>query len=294
MRTKPLMFVCLTTVPAVFAQQGLNNDAVIKLVKAGLSDMVVVSTVQGSPGQYDTSVDGLLALKGAGVHDTIIAAIFARGSGGATPANTIGAVGATKPAANPDDPTYQHEAGIWIYSEKASGPKMTELEPSVYSQGKMGGVFGSAMTYGIVKAKTKAVIRSAHSNARISDAGANFYFYFEQQSAGLSNASSRFGGTSTPNEYTLLRFEVKGDTRETTVGKFNAYGSSSGTDEKAIVSFTYEKIRPGVYKVTPKAPLTQGEYGFVTAGGSAIAGPYGAAAASSSSRVFDFGVNGSD
>ena len=86
---------------------------------------------------------------------------------------------------------------------------------------------------------------------------------------------------------------MKGDTRETTVGKFSAYGSSSGNDEKAIVSFTYEKVRPGVYKVTPKEPLTQGEYGFVTVGGSAIAGAYGAAAASSS-RVFDFGVNGSD
>jgi hypothetical protein len=206
------------------------------------------------------------------VHDMIIAALLSKSSGGATPATTIGTE--IKPlATNPNDPNSLHEAGIWVYTNGASGSRLTELEPSVYSQGKMGGMFGSAMTYGIVKAKTKAVIRSAHSNARINDSDASFYFYFEQQSAGLSNASSRFGGTSTPNECTLLRFEVKGDTRETTVGKFNAYGSSSGTDEKAIVSFTYEKIRPGVYKVTPKTPLTQGEYGFDTAGGSAIAGP---------------------
>jgi hypothetical protein len=72
----------------------------------------------------------------------------------------------------------------------------------------------------------------------------------------------------------------------------NAFGTSSGTDDKATIGYTYTKLRPGVYKVIPKAPLQPGEYGFISeGGGAATAGPYGG---QSASRVFDFGVNGSD
>lgn len=71
----------------------------------------------------------------------------------------------------------------------------------------------------------------------------------------------------------------------------NKHGSQSGNDDKAIVSFTFEKLRPGAYKVTPKAALAAGEYGFVSTSGTPIIGFYGAAVASSGSHVFDFGVN---
>ncbi|MGA9062509.1 MAG: hypothetical protein WB341_12690 [Terracidiphilus sp.] len=63
---------------AVTAQQALNNDAVVKLVTAGLSDDLIVSTINVSPGTYDTSADGLNALKTAGVSDKIMAAIVTR------------------------------------------------------------------------------------------------------------------------------------------------------------------------------------------------------------------------
>ena len=62
------------------AQQALNNDAVIKLVKAGLSDDLIVSTITAQAGSYDTSTDGLIALKSAGVSDKVVAAIVAKGS----------------------------------------------------------------------------------------------------------------------------------------------------------------------------------------------------------------------
>jgi hypothetical protein len=283
MRKQILALALALAASAAFAQQPLNNDAVIKMVKAGLPDSVVVASVQSSPGGYDTSPDALIALKRAGVDDAVLAAVVTKNSGAAAPA-------APAAPANPDDPNAPHEAGIYIY-DPAAAHKMTELEPSVYSQGKTGGAFASAYTYGIVKAKTKAVIRSAHANARVTNPNVSFYFYFEQASAGLGNASSPYRGTTTtPNEFTLLRFDIKGDTRETVVGKFNAYGSQSGNDDKAIVSFGYEKVRPGVYKVTPKAPLAPGEYGFSSASGAPIVGFFGAAA-STGGHVFDFGVN---
>lgn len=267
----------LLTCALLAAQQALNNDAVIKLVKAGLSDDLIVSTINAQAGTYDTSTDGLIALKTAGVSDKVVAAMVAKASAvaGATSATSTAAVGT-----DPDDPAAAHEAGIYVYVDGApAGSKMMMLEPSIYSQGKTGGVFASAMTYGIAKIKMKAVIRGAHSNTRISGTQPTFYFCFEQQGAGLSNSSLAFGGTSTPNEYTLLKFDVKGNTRETIIGQANAFGASTGTDEKASTGFTYTKIRPGVYKVALSAPLQPGEYGFISA----------AAATTSVSRVFDFG-----
>jgi len=76
---------CLALLFLVFcafagAQQSLNNDAVIKLIKSGLPDDLVITTINASPGGYDTSADGLIALKTAGVSDKVVAAIIAKAS----------------------------------------------------------------------------------------------------------------------------------------------------------------------------------------------------------------------
>jgi hypothetical protein len=66
MRRSFLAVAFLALCPLLVAQQALNNDSVIKLVKAGLSEDLIVSTVNASPGTYDTSANGLIALKTAG------------------------------------------------------------------------------------------------------------------------------------------------------------------------------------------------------------------------------------
>jgi hypothetical protein len=70
------------------SQQGLNNDAVIKLVKAGLPDDLIVSTISTSPGVYDITADGMIALKSAGVSDKVISAIVNKTNTPAQPAPT--------------------------------------------------------------------------------------------------------------------------------------------------------------------------------------------------------------
>jgi hypothetical protein len=277
------------------AQQSLNNDAVVKLTKAGLSDDLVVSTVNSQPGSYDTSTDGMIALKKAGVSDRVVAALVARSSASPAPQVQLVSpfglpVAAANVGANSDDPAAPHEAGIYIFNDDApAGSKMTMLEPSNYTQGKTGGMFVSQITYGIAKVKFKAVLRGGHANARVSVPQPTFYFYFEEQSAGLSHASTAmFGGTSTPNEYTLLKFDVKGESRETVIGEANAFGRSGGTDDKAVTSFTYSKLKPGVYKVMLNAALQPGEYGFISGSQNTAMAAYGAVGAGNN-RVFDFG-----
>ncbi|HEY1901361.1 MAG TPA: hypothetical protein VGG56_02955 [Terracidiphilus sp.] len=57
------------------AQLSLRNADVIKMVKAGLNEDLIITTVNASPGYYDTSVDGLANLKQAGVTDKEFSAI---------------------------------------------------------------------------------------------------------------------------------------------------------------------------------------------------------------------------
>jgi hypothetical protein len=82
-----LKLVVLSLVGAAFAlaQPALTNDSIIKMVKAGLGDDVVLSTIKAQPAQYSTDPEGLIALKGAGVSDKVIAAMVDRmaASGGA-------------------------------------------------------------------------------------------------------------------------------------------------------------------------------------------------------------------
>ena len=62
----------------LLSQQTLDNDAVVRLMKAGFSEEVIISAINRSLGAYDTSVDGLIALKTAGVTNKEISAIVAK------------------------------------------------------------------------------------------------------------------------------------------------------------------------------------------------------------------------
>ena len=62
----------------LLGQQTLNNDSVINLMKAGFSEDVIISAINRSLGAYDTSVDGLIALKNAGMTNKEISAIVAK------------------------------------------------------------------------------------------------------------------------------------------------------------------------------------------------------------------------
>lgn len=61
-------------------QQTLNNDAVVSLMKAGFSEDVIISAINRSQGSYDTSIDGLIALRNAGITNKEISAIVAKAS----------------------------------------------------------------------------------------------------------------------------------------------------------------------------------------------------------------------
>jgi hypothetical protein len=281
MRKSFLALVFLAICPLLVAQQALNNGSVIKLVKAGLSDDLIVSTINAAPGTYDTSAEGLIALKKAGASDKVVSAVVMKVAEASQPAQPpippLAPMNATaeQNSTDPNDPNSSHDPGIYMYTKGQNGMVLTMLESSVYSSGKTGGMFATALTYGIAKTKMKAVVQGAHASVSTSDSSVLFYFYFEEE-------NKSFGGSTTPNEYTLLKFDQKSNSRETQTGSMNAFGASTGTDVNAASGFTYKKIKPGIYKVTPAGQLIPGEYCFLPAGGQA-----GTAAAS---RLFAFGI----
>ena len=53
----------------------LTNDDIIKLAKAGISDVVVINKIKSSTCKFDLSTDGLIKLKAAGVSNVILEAM---------------------------------------------------------------------------------------------------------------------------------------------------------------------------------------------------------------------------
>lgn len=265
--------------PASPAEQEevLTNATIIELKELGLGESLIVEKIKTSRCNFDVSINGLKQLKSAGVSDAVIGAMLSAKS--AAKAND-GAVAA--PANDSNDPNSPHEPGIWLYEENDGTPRMTKLEPSVYSQSKTG--VGFFMQFGQT-VKNQAVIRSAHAEIETTNRRPVFYFYFEKTESGLSDA--RHNATS-PNEYILSQFEVseKDNARRLVMGSINAYsGTESGAEGKSVRSFSFQKLAPGVYKVTPKEDLANGEYGFYY-------GQMGGLGALGGGKVFDFRVKG--
>ncbi|MGH9781629.1 MAG: hypothetical protein ACRD33_07390, partial [Candidatus Acidiferrales bacterium] len=86
-----LMAICCPGLYGQQAQKPLTNAGVIKMVKAGLSESVVVATIHASPANFDVSPDGLIALQKARVTqnemNAMVAATQGPSNGGATAAS---------------------------------------------------------------------------------------------------------------------------------------------------------------------------------------------------------------
>lgn len=268
-------------------EEVLTNETIVELSRAGLSPAIIVSKIQTSKTKFVVSTTELLRLKQEKVADDVISAMIQVSHGESEKAKQQANL---PPKADPNDPHSPHEPGIYLLKERNGQPEMVQLESSVYAQSKSGGFFASAMTYGIAKVKSKAVLTGDRAKIQIDNARPVFYFYFEVTNAGLSSVANAFTTTTTsPNEFVLVKTDVKKNSRELVVGQFNAFGAQSGTLDKYARPFDYEKLAPGIYKVTPKENLTDGEYCFFYGGSTPMAG-YGFFNPGGGNKVFDFGI----
>jgi hypothetical protein len=262
--------------------EGMTNADVLKLVRAGLGEpLVVVAIRNAKKTAFDLSTDRLIELKGAGVSDGVLAVML---DPTAAPVAATPVLAASAPEPTPDlnDPAAPHESGIYI--DDGSGKShLVLLEPTVFKRGKSGGTFTSAMTMGIKKMKWKAVVGEKHAAIRTRTTQPVFYFYFDAKGSSLGSTG---GAATNPSQFLLARMSASDKGRELVVGEAGALGASSGTREKDTVEFRAEKVGPGVYRVQPSAAVQPGEYCFFKAEGSATMG------AGSSGNLYAFGIDG--
>ena len=87
-KTLVLLFVVAAL---ALAQETLTNDSVLKLVKAGLGETLIISMIQGQPGKYSLGADDIVKLKGQGVSEKVLGAMIAKGSGLSSSSSTSAA-----------------------------------------------------------------------------------------------------------------------------------------------------------------------------------------------------------
>ncbi|MCH7667514.1 MAG: hypothetical protein IH936_16500, partial [Acidobacteria bacterium] len=198
------------------AQEVLTNESIIKLHDAGLPGEVILAKIRSSQTNFDTSVDALVALSGAGLPKEVIAEMAGATSAPSSSAQSIvvrqGASAAPNVAAKFGG-TRCSSPGIFV--EK--GGALVELESTTYTAGKSRGRFLSAVTYGVKSVKSKAVIQGTTSPNRAPSGSPVFYFCFEETETGLSYTST---GATNPSEFLLVELTVnhKGRYREFVTG----------------------------------------------------------------------------
>ena len=240
MRKVALFVALLVLCPLLQAQQTLNNDSVIKLIKAGLTEDLIVSTINGSPGSYDTSADGIIALKTAGASDKVVSAIVMKASGAAPAAAAPAATSNGLPAGIDEVGVYyQDKTGAWV-----------ALMPEVVNF-KTGGFLKSLATDGIVKGDINGHIQGPHAKTTLT-LPLTFAVYVSEGVA--------------ITEYQLLRLRESGgnsrEFRSVTGGVIH----SSGGAARDLVEFESKKIAPRVYQITLKQDAGKGEYGLLPPG----------------------------
>ncbi len=252
---KGIVAICFLLVcPMLLAQTLLDNSSVIKMLKSGLSEDVIISAIDASSANYNTSAEGLIALKKAGASDKLVAAIVVRNAHAATEKPTVFPAPTPEPppAAAPVPITARVAPAIplavdsvGMYYKDVHG-SWQEVNTEVVNF-KTGGVLKHLASVGVVKEDLNGLIGGRKS--RLDLVGpATFILYVPE-------------GRS-PGEYQLLRLHETKEGREfrsLTGGVVHVSGGAI----RDTVDFTSKKLGPRVYQIVLPAGIGKGEYGFL-------------------------------
>ena len=159
-----ITFLLLLGLSSPLTAADLTNSDVIKMITAGLPESVILQTIaSASSTQFDTSSDGLIALKKGGASDALIQRILSR------PAPPTQAT-ASLPASGPTACKFEApEFETMVLRADGQLVPMTYLTPSV--ERNTGGFLANHFSFGIAKVTAKTMLRvnKAKSSLRIHD-----------------------------------------------------------------------------------------------------------------------------
>jgi hypothetical protein len=240
-----VVFIILLVSPGVSAQETLTNEAIVKMVKAGLSESTIISLIQQQPGNYSTKIADLMALKEAGVPNAVIDAMVAKASG-QQPASSQAAPAQSSSQPAPDPSGVPPVTEVGVYYKK--GDQWVELLPEVVNW-RTGGVLKTFATAGLVKGDVNGVIQGPSSRNAVKTPVEILIYAAEGVAI---------------TEYQLLRLRQKSDRREfrtITGGVLHASGGAT----RDLIPFEGKKIAPRMWTVI-LPNLGPGEYGFLAPG----------------------------
>jgi hypothetical protein len=253
--------------PLLVAAQALNNDSIIKMIKAQLSDDVIVSTINAAPGSYDTSPDALIALKQAGVSNKVIDAILAKTSpASAAPTSPDSAAPPAPDASAPAAPLPPGIENIGAYFKDRGGSWQPLPSEAVVFQS--GGLVKHVASAGLMKEDLNGLVGGMRSRLVLSTPLTLILHVPQGRTAG---------------DYELVRLHIVGSNRQfqSVAGGLNQT-SGSIRDE---IDFTSTQIGPSTYQVVLNNELGEGEFGFLEPQDSASS-----KTPASSGKIFTFAI----
>ena len=253
------------------APAALTNRDIIRLVEAKLPDDVIVSKIKTSKTHFDTSVDGLIALRGAGVSDRIIGLMldpsapvaaapapapppepvklkpgFTPSNGASAAAPTVSTAAVTKIAPKPVDPV-QAPQNYGVYLQEHGELKPLGRIQSKVQVSKVRTVVKNWVPF--MREKIDINIPGAHSTSRFEVLRPNFYAYFPP-----SRDVSKFK---------LLQAKITGQKfDQRTIANASILFSTEQNQDEVLCDIGPTTVKD-LYRITPREDLPAGEFGFV-------------------------------
>ena len=262
----------------------LTNQDIIKLVKAKFSDDLIIQKIAHSKTRFDTSVDGLVALREAGVDDRLLAVIM-------NPASAAAAAPAARPTATPSaNPPPAPAPASTLPPKPSFGPDQTrprEVAATVTNSAKTPAarpveVGAAPPNYGVYIAdhgelkplgriQTKVQISKLRSLLRT-------YIPFVRQKIDINipgaHSSSRFEATRPTffayfppsrdaSKFKLLQCKITGQNfDQRTVANASIMFSTEQNQDEVPCDIGPTSVKD-LYRIFPREDLPAGEFGFV-------------------------------
>ena len=270
----PILLAVFLAQPAMAedAVEVLTNEDIVVMTEAGLEARVIVAKIMATEGDFDIAREELVALSRAGVEGPVLEAMVLK----------------TVPTASRRAPeTYAERfegtpcPGPGLYVEEEGALRgINPVTPQIW----VGNRLLTAVTWGVIPTGAKAAIRGARSDTRTHDRSPTFWFCPEDLEY---PADPRL--MVDPREFLLVVFKSSDSREERSLDMGGAgYGGQTGVPSRSIRRAMFESVGLGVYRITPRSPLKQGEYGFYHAGEPfAATGMFGGGG-----KIYDFGVDG--
>jgi hypothetical protein len=240
--------------------QVLTNDSIVKLVKAGLGEDLIINMVKTQPGKYSVGADDIISLKQAGVSDKIITAMLNESVSGPTPTPVGTGIATEKPGesrqplaggslseSGPNTPVPK-EHGLYYQASN----RLVPIEGQVISFARTGSRLSSTVTFGIKSAKMNVQLlgkTSAHNTV------SKPLFYYR-----AAEGAEAAGGSA--GDLLLVKMSVKHNRRQFEIGAAGAWRASQGISIRSQLQVTRKRMESDLYRLAPAQQLKPGEYGL--------------------------------